>query len=62
MIGGPDLAKINLDSDELLLFPRRRLRDIFVTDQASLQRRLGAPDWGARSRRALSHQRILLFG
>ena len=45
MIGGPDLAKINLDPAELLLFLRRRLRDIFVTDQVSLQRRLEALDW-----------------
>jgi len=45
MIGGPDLAKVNLDPDELLLFLRRRLRDMFITDQASLQRRIDALDW-----------------
>jgi hypothetical protein len=45
MIGGPDLAKTNLEPNELLLFLRRRLRQIFVTDQTSLQRRLAALDW-----------------
>jgi hypothetical protein len=45
MIGGPDLAKTNLDLDELLLFLRRRLYRLFVTDQPSLQRRLAALDW-----------------
>jgi hypothetical protein len=45
MIGGPDLAKTNLEPNELLLFLRRRLRQIFVTNQTSLQRRLAALDW-----------------
>jgi hypothetical protein len=54
MIGGPDLAKTNLEPNELLLFLRRRLRQIFVIDQPSLQRRLAdldlTPDPDARYR------------
>ena len=44
MIGGPDLAKTNLEPDELLLFLRRGLRQIFVTDRSSLYRRLADLD------------------
>jgi hypothetical protein len=47
MIGGPDLAKTNLEPNELLLFLRRRLRQIFVIDRPSLQRRLAELDWEA---------------
>ena len=54
MIGGPDLAKTNLEPNELLLFLRRGLRQIFVTDRPSLQRRLTeldvAPDPDGRYR------------
>ena len=45
MIGDPDLAKVDLDPGEFLLFLHRRLRDLFVTDRASLHCRLGALDW-----------------
>lgn len=44
MVGGPDLAKANLEPHELFLFLRRRLHDMFVPDQAALGRRLAAAD------------------
>ena len=54
MIGGPDLAKTTLEPNELLLFLRRGLRQILVTDRPSLERRLTeldlAPDPDARYR------------
>jgi hypothetical protein len=46
MIGGPDLATLTLDPSELLMFLRGRIRDHFVTDEASLDARLRAlDDW-----------------
>jgi hypothetical protein len=54
MIGGPDLAKTNLEPNELLLFLRRALRQIFVTYRPSLARRVAeldlTPDPDARYR------------
>jgi len=53
-VSGPDLATTNLEPHELLLFLRRRLGEIFVTDPLSLERRLGEideePDPDARYR------------
>lgn len=54
LVGGPDLAKFYLDPHELLLFLRRRLRELFLLDLASLRRRLGGleslPDADGRFR------------
>jgi len=44
MISGPDLAKANLDPDELFLFLRRRLVGLFVTDRATLTNRMTTID------------------
>lgn len=44
MIGGPDLAKSNLDLHELFFFLSRRLRELFVTDRRSLTVHLAAID------------------
>jgi len=44
MISGPDVAKANLDPHELFLFLRRRLVALFVTNRATLMRRMTAVD------------------
>ena len=40
LVGGPDLAKAYLEPHELLLFLRRRAKELFVLDREALRRRL----------------------
>lgn len=44
LVGGPDLARSNLDPHELLLWLRRRLKELFITDDAALERHLETVD------------------
>lgn len=46
MIGGTDLATALIEPDELMTFWSRRLRQIFVANDADLQRRLATLDEG----------------